>query len=504
MHPEGLQYKTDVYFATTANKILQELTSNCAVAKNIEHELLKIYALKSTAYLEDVVSKLGLFNGFRKLNQQFCGNVLPFHVLDKNYDSEGLNLQDIQILLWTIFQERDMENAKNHFLNPENFAIQILSTCILRILQQEYATAPQNEQLYSWLHKRDFNDFSEFRQILHWLHYRSYLSRNYPLRNLDELKKTMKKDQTDYGRRLVYMMESNSIFTDVCTPLSVHAIDWFKEISQNSLLLQKLKNTDFKPYSFYRIMENDKKIINLLPFDETKPMLPLARSSLQVSNRHSSTIFEPGKECIQCPLVFFDNLWHVNGFGAFYDMDKKILNGEKEKIAKKKARQNSMELNRNAFLKQSNNLPIVFFKDFNNLRNFWNKVIPNISNEKEFFTNNPLVNEQNFAIFLNKTYGAQILPKMASMIKMKGNKLYDKTDAENYGIAILTGAYPLPLEMIEYFINNNLIPDVAIVSNKGVSHAKQLVQNNMWFIVRFFQPKLFTRLLFDELPEDYE
>jgi hypothetical protein len=474
---------------------------------NFGMELLRLSALKSAAYFEDVVSQWGLFDGFRKLNRKLCGNTLPFYTLDKDYYDDEINLLDIQFLVWSTMQEQFNEMEKDFVINPENPGIEIISRLILYVLEEEYETAPENETIYHCLQTAEFDDFFEFRRLLHWLYYNSYLSTNYPNRHLAELKKELSKkrikDLPMPYDQLVYLTECNRIFTNTCTPLAVNAIDWLKEITRNTHTVKKIESIDFRPYSMYKIMENDDEIIHLLPFGENQPMLQLARNSLADSDRRSAKIFDSGKECLQSALVFFDGLWQVNGMLAYAEMDETVLASENKKNENRNRRETNQKYNYEELMKQTNGEPLVFFKDFSEWKKFWLQTFPKTSNSDEMLKGTPIIHKKNLTLFVSKKEAASILTDVAPLIKMPGNKLYNKTDAERFGIALLSGAYPVSLEMFEYLINNKLIPDVSIHSEKGAAYGNKLIQDNLWFVLRFFQPKLFARNFFEVLP-DYD
>jgi hypothetical protein len=96
------------------------------------------------------------------------------------------------------------------------------------------------------------------------------------------------------------------------------------------------------------------------------------------------------------------------------------------------------------------------------------------------------------------------MPDLAKLLKVPGNKLYSAEDSNHYGLGLLAGGYAVPLEFLEYIVNNNYIPDVAMNSLKGANHGKRLLQDNKWFIVRFFQPDLFCKKFIESLPFDYD
>lgn len=120
--------------------------------------------------------------------------------------------------------------------------------------------------------------------------------------------------------------------------------------------------------------------------------------------------------------------------------------------------------------------------------------------DSKIIKENSMIKAKNLVLFVTENDGmTHTLANLAKMIKAPGNKLYDTEVAKEYGITLLTGVYSLPLEMFEYIIENRLIPDASINSLKGKAHGKKLVQDNLWFIVRFFQPELFGNKFVDEL-----
>ena len=56
-HPEEVQTKTDLYFTSVANKILQKLLLHSVITNNFGIESLKLFSIKSAAHFEDVISQ---------------------------------------------------------------------------------------------------------------------------------------------------------------------------------------------------------------------------------------------------------------------------------------------------------------------------------------------------------------------------------------------------------------------------------------------------------------
>ncbi|MDR1610913.1 MAG: DUF3843 family protein [Candidatus Symbiothrix sp.] len=489
MHPINVLSESDVYFAQLARKILNELRRNKLIVDNFS-EWLRDISLKSVAYFEDVISGLGLFAGLRKMHGQMFGKKLPFLTFGSDYLDDEINIEDLQFLIWTIIQESVNESDDMQFLNVENPGIRLIASMIINILEEEYETAPENEKLHYWLHEYSYDDFFKFRTLLSWLHYDSYLSMNYPNKaiesSLQELKKRPGNNLPISKEQFLYFLKSNRIFFAVCTPLAVKATDWWKAITVNEEIINILNATEYRPHSFYRIKESNDTVIKISPILNDMETLDMDCNSFEGKNDGKD------KETIHTALVKFKDLWQVNGFMLFADgADDKIKTEktEKEKDEKKK---DGILFTYEKIMKHTKNKPLVFFKTFNEWFDFWTTVFPDLPNKDDLYKTSPLKNEENLGMFIHKTAGTFTIPCIARVIKTPNNKLYDKKMADKHGITLLCGLYSVPLELLEYIIKNNLLPDVKLNSLKGEAHGKWLVQDNMRFIIRFFQPELFN------------
>jgi len=316
LHPKGVIADSDMYFASLANKIFRTLLNDKLIKGECDEYFLRQIALKSTSYLEDTVSQWGLFDGFRILHSEICGNLMPFYNLDEEYYRDEINIEDVQFLVWSTFQEDLNEEGEICFINPDNPMLMLVSSVIYDILDEHYETAPENEKIQEILHERDFEDFHSFRQLLEWLCYNSYLSTNNAKKKVESMThsipKKIKADK-EYAKFFSYLVESNAILYHACTPLSVKAIDWFRSISTNSRMLERIENVSYLPFQRYKIMGSDDSYINLESFGDEKIKIPLARESMNPLDENRTREFSKGKEIVQTSLVFFDGIWQVNG-----------------------------------------------------------------------------------------------------------------------------------------------------------------------------------------------
>lgn len=496
LHPKGVIADTDVYYATLANKILRALLSEKIIRQEFSENILRQIALKSASYLEDTVSQWGLFDGFRKLHSQICGNLMPFYTLDEEYYRDEINIEDVQFLVWSTLQEdfNKNEEEKSRFINPENPMLMFLSSLIFDILDDEYETAPENEKIQEILHEQDFEDFLSFRLLLEWLCYNSYLSTNHAKNAVESMKVTIRKEykkDIDHVKLFIYLVESNAIFYYACTPLSVKAIDWFRYITNNSRMLERIENVSCRPFQRYKIMGSNDNYINLESFCEEKIKISLARQSINTLDVNRTREFSIGKEILQTSLVFFDGMWQINGVSIFMKMTEEIQTEEDRKLEEKKRYEENALYSYKKLLKYNKNKQIAFFKNSCELEQFWIEAFPDATNADDFIKNNPFKNKYNLVMFFSPKNGAFTLPDIADSIKYPDNKIYNSNTNNNEGLSLLTGGFPAPLDFLEFIINNDYIPDAKINSIQSAQRGKMLVQDNKWFIVRFFQGELF-------------
>ncbi|GHV32646.1 hypothetical protein FACS1894177_08910 [Bacteroidia bacterium] len=490
LHPRGLVSDSDLYYTRLANRIFQTLMHDKPVTINFEPHLLNTMALHAAAYLEDTVSGLGIFAAFRNIHQKLCNRKIPFlSYSDEDYFDEEINQPDVQLLVWFIKQEDRSQETKEggvRFVNPENPMIEYVSSLIMNVLEEEYEIAPENPDLYYLLHLAEYDNYFQLREILQWLHYDSYLSMQYPKEALKEAIQNFLNSKNESIQSnlkgCIYTVEVGNIYTYVCSPLAIKAVDWLKEITTNENIQTTIETIEYRSQAIYEIISRFGDEIKISPIDDKNKILYLDANSVTIGS--SINYFTAS-------LVRFNNLWQANGQVALLpDIDeeqrKKLKQNKEEHL-----NEDNFRFTYEAIMKFTKNKPLLFFKNFDNYLDFWAKVFPNTPNMDEFAKDNILKDDVNLALFANEKTGVIILPDVASWIKLPGNKLYNKAEASKYAISLLLGSTSTPLDLLSHLIENNLLPDAVANSFLGKERGRQLVQDNQWFIVRFFQPDLF-------------
>jgi hypothetical protein len=268
-------------------------------------------------------------------------------------------------------------------------------------------------------------------------------------------------------------------------------------------MLERTKNISFLPFQSYKIMGSNDSYINLESFGDEKIKIPLARESMNSLDPNRIRKFSIGEEIAQTNLVFFDGIWQVNGAIVFTEMSEKIQEEEDQKVEKKKRFEENAIYSYEKLLKFNNNKQIAFFKNGDELEEFWNKAFPDAKQFNDILRDYPYLNKSSLILFIYPKDGSFILPNIAECIKFPGNEFYNENNKDNEDLALLTGGTDTPIEFLEFIINNNCIPNAKINSLISEERGRSIVQDNKWFIVRFFQSNLFDESIIENSQFEY-
>jgi hypothetical protein len=492
-HPFNLSAISDIYYVNLANRIFKTLKNDKSLSKSgISSFVLKYSAMLSTLYFEDIISQTGLFNSFREIHTRMYGKKLPFIEIfdDYDYDYDDINPEDIQFLIWSIAQEENIIQDTSQIINIENPVILYISLTIYDILDTQFENAPVNEEFYKILHENNYTeDFLLFRQLTHWLHYDSYLSMNYPkidfFNEMESLTETIKQIGIDENI-IKYSTQNSLIFSSVCSPLAVHAVEWLGGLLATPEMDNIVSSFDFRPLSGYKIESYDENFIYLIDRkDKTKLVMDI--NSLE--NKSDFQTYDS----LSAMLVLFDGVWRLNGFAVFGNADNEK---EEEAIALENTKKMNDRENKlrsyTQVMEYSNNKPLLFFRIYNDWIDYMMKVFPEAPN-KDVFENMDYKNEKNFAFFSHPELGSILVPDIAPGIKAPENTFYDQINDSSVALGIVCGAFAIPFEFLDYLLKNNLLPDASVNSLKSEEHGKKLVQENIEFMARFFNHKLYRK-----------
>lgn len=166
IHPYTAVCPSDGFFVELAN----QLYAACGLEELPEQYRKKI-CLYAAAYLEDIVSELGLWQSFLTAHTRLYGRCLPFYPMGKNYVKGEVNEEDLCFLIWNTWQKALF---KHTYVNPLDGRILQQAKAFLPILEEAYEKAPENEGLQGYF--SGYADEKEADRKLSWLFGHTYLT----------------------------------------------------------------------------------------------------------------------------------------------------------------------------------------------------------------------------------------------------------------------------------------------------------------------------------------
>lgn len=166
IHPYAAAQPSDRYFVELARR----LYAACMLPELPEPYRKKL-CLYVAAYLEDVVSGLGLWQSFTGEHVRLYGRPLPFYSVAGDYLRDEVNEEDVRFIVWNTWQKALFPHA---YINPEDMRIAEQAAAFYRILEQAYEEAPENPSLAGFF--AGYADRKDADRKLAWLFAHTYLT----------------------------------------------------------------------------------------------------------------------------------------------------------------------------------------------------------------------------------------------------------------------------------------------------------------------------------------
>lgn len=166
IHPYTSVRPSDAYFIGLANRLFAACTLH-----ELPEAFRKKLALYASAYLEDLVSGLGLWQSFLSEHQALYGTSLPFYPTLSGYYPDEVNEADLRFLIWNAWQKSGLAP---HYLYPHAPRIAEQASAFYTILDKAYEDAPENETLTRYF--ETFGNEAEADRKLTWLFGHTYLT----------------------------------------------------------------------------------------------------------------------------------------------------------------------------------------------------------------------------------------------------------------------------------------------------------------------------------------
>lgn len=166
LHPYTAIQPSDIYFIKLANRLFEACTLH-----ELPETFRKKLALYASAYLEDQLSGLGLWQSFTSEHKRLYGKRLPFYPTHSNYYPDEVNEADLRFLIWNAWQKSGLASR---YLYPHAPRIAEQASAFFAVLDKAYEDAPENETLTQYFNTSG-NDADADRKLT-WLFGHTYLT----------------------------------------------------------------------------------------------------------------------------------------------------------------------------------------------------------------------------------------------------------------------------------------------------------------------------------------
>lgn len=386
--PYQKQVKTDFYYLNLCNKVKDVLTivNNDINVIDLFDEDIDLISCLLVSYFEDIISQTNIWPTFVRLHDKMYGKKLPFYDTSEYFANE-INEQDIIFLLWYfiyIFTE-EIEDE------PFNKYSIIAASKVMKIFDEEYGSAPENEelkQIYS-IDEAE-TDYYEVRKFIDKIAFNTYLF--FPdtgMELISQIEGIIEKNEGESENYLMGMMNDwrdSYLFKLNTKLLSLKSFEWAAEIlGEEHALFNDLKNIGNKFNSYFiNKSEDDKDII--LEHISTSREFRVTKKSINEPER-----FKEKDTVVIMGLANWMGEWWFSGMLAVMSKKDSIKVIEDKKTAEEsirdlpytnKEKENAKTFlleQEEAFLKFNNEKYIAFVKEgeLNNFiedyTNFFNK-----------------------------------------------------------------------------------------------------------------------------------
>lgn len=469
-HPYKAPTTTDYAYLKIANKLYDSWRFSLAENK-FDDENRAMLSLIVAAYFEDVVSYIGLWRAFTGTHKEMYGKYLPFYETNKeSYYDDEVNLEDVLFLVWSFAQKENPEV----FLNPDELFIADLAGRMYKVLDAEFEKVARNDFFLEYIQNEEhYADIYSFQHIAAWLFFDSYLM---GLENIiwfeDQLLQVSHPPVPP--REYEYSMRTECLFEQKTGPLALLSNVWFSNILKESGM--------DKEVAALNAMENHKSDCFLInSVDEM--YIHAQDTQKQTYDILYSSFRNKPKGCLDnkvvvTSLVKFNEQWHANGLMLWPEEVEQYHKLEKECEKKTQQRKNIYE----RILEANNHSPLLYFNNITEMKR-WMKAFA-VSDVVNQYT---IRRKMNIVVYVSPQTGITVIPGIGSYIKDPQNPFYNPDKAKMESVVMLMNAYSCPPDMYHYLYDHKMFTDMQLNFHPDENRGRELVQDNIDFIARFFR-----------------
>ncbi len=472
---------TDVFYVKYARKLRDKIKKADFERKLALEDMTEI-ALTLTYYLEDVVSGLGVWRSFIMEHKRMYGRYLPFYETDEeHYYVDEINEADVRFLIWMIFQKRN----SGMIVNPENSYMQRLAQEVFGVLDEDFEMVPVNNDLLEAMKNPVlYQDFYNLKTLMIQVCCMSYLFYYFTAQHRDRVVQQVNRIVGE-GQPLSvieYMAESFLGVHEKTGPLAMKPQFWigrmleYWDMNEEANAVKQMETRELQPYF---VVENDHQ--RILLEDWQGQHFELMASDLLQGEADKVT----KRKVMLGSLVKYKDRWYPNGGVSWLKQEDRFLKYREQKQSAQKQK----ELITDKVLRLNQNSPFLFFEDYSamkkwigeNLKDeFQNTDTPELSEAHE--------QEKNLVAFVSPETGFLVLPGGACCVCHPDNPYYQADEAGAYAIKVLFDPHYSASEMVRCLVREKLLPDAALFSEISEERGKQLLQDNLDFLLRVIRP----------------
>lgn len=468
---------TDAFYVKYARKIRDKIRKADFERKLSPDDMTEI-ALTLTYYLEDVVSGLGVWRSFVLEHQRMYGCFLPFYeTREDNYYIDEVNEADVCFLIWMTFQKRN----NGMIVNPENSYMQKLAHEIFLTFDEDFEQLPINSELLEAMQKPVlYKDFYNLKTLMVQVCCMSYLFYYFTAQHRSRVLNFVKHIVGE-GQPLSvieYMVESFLGVYEKTGPLSLKPQVWISRMLEQWGMKEEeeaVSQMEAKELQPYLIVECDEQKLLLEDWQQQRFELELA-DMLQVDPKMVAR-----QKVMLGSIVQYKGKWYPNGGVSWLSGDAKFTKFKEQKLRirtqNEQITQKVMELNGQS--------PFLFFEDYNTMKLWMDEHLKEETQASSILNDGEKHDEEkNIVVFVSPETGLLVLPGGACCIKHKDNPYYLPAEAGAYAVRVLFDPHFSSSEMVRCLVQENLLPDAALYSEISEERGKQLLQDNLDFLLR--------------------
>ena len=430
---------------------------------------------------------------------ELYGFPVPLFHEDEEYYPDEPSLNAIRFLLWNIASD-----VSGDFVLADSKPMKLMAITALDILEEAFEDAPVNEQLADDVKvelQLATEGFNQLRRVLTWIFTDCYLTagelnKELISKHVEELLDLAEKeDLTGVSPGMaLYYASTLSIFKYRIGPLALFPKDYLAAMMRTTGMEHQAEEVSgiemigAGNYKYERINPD----FGLSGHGQSQDRLRVTRTNGKQFEIEAWELNLTEKEIegnegfMASSFVYYQGEWHLNGFRfAISEAAKKwkeLCEDDDENL-----KPGTQTLTADMMLKRTNGQQIAYFADREKMKDFLEEKIRFPRNMLNF------VDERDAelpTVFIDKEEPKdclQIFFGYSPCIADPSNPFYDKEEAREEAINILSDAESVTTHAVNYLLEHNFLPDIYndnVLSRFSTTEEKR---HDIDFLMRFYR-----------------